>query len=211
MTSILIADDHALFRRGIALILERAFDPVKIGEAGDADEAISQLKAQPWDLMLLDLGLPGRSGLEVLREVHKSHPKLPVLVLSGLPEDEFALRTLQDGAMGYLSKDCASSDLIEAVQRLLAGGRHITASVAEKLADQLVMHAGAANPATDLSGRLLEVVLLIGKGRTVKEIAAELQLSIKTVSTYRQRAMEHLQLHSTAELVRYCIRRGWVK
>jgi len=213
MSRILIADDHALFRRGVSLILKQSGDDLVIGEAGDAGEIMRSLEQASWDLLILDLELPGRSGMDLLREVHRRFPMLPVMILTGFSEDDFALRALQDGAMGYLTKGCEAQELVVAVHKVLAGGRHITGTLADKLAASLSQRTPRqpSNPDMELTGRILEVVRLIGKGQTVKEIAAELHLSIKTVSTYRTRALQQLNLHSTAELVRYCMHRGLVK
>ncbi len=210
MSAILIVDDHAVMRSGLARIIKADLSDAVIGEASDAQEAERQIEAREWDLVVLDIGLPGRSGLEVLQEAQRMQPKLPVLILTGLPDSEIAIRVFEKGAMGYLGKDCSAKVLIDAVRKLLDGGRYLTASLAEKLAANLRKH-GCCNPpdsAAEIKGRMFEVLLLLGRGDTVKAIAADLGLSIKTVSTYRARVMERLELKSNADIVRYCLRRG---
>jgi DNA-binding NarL/FixJ family response regulator len=213
MNRILIADDHAIFRQGLRLLFEEDIPGLTLGEAGNAADAQRALEQGAWDLLILDIDLPGRSGLEVLRDVRTRLPALPVLILTGYPYDTFAVQAIQAGATGYLSKDCDASELTTAVNKLLAGERYISAAVADTLATFLAKKTShhRSNPDSALSGRILEVVRLLGKGLLVKEIAAELNLSIKTVSTYRSRALLQLNLHSTADLVRYCLQHDLVK
>jgi DNA-binding NarL/FixJ family response regulator len=213
MSQVLIVDDHALFRRGVALILGHALPTLVLGEAGDAAEALLKLEQGRWDLLILDVELPGLSGMEVLRDVRIRRPSLPVLMLTGYQENDFGLQALQDGAKGYLNKDCAACELVDAVSKLLAGGRYITPTLADKLAASFSTRPAQPplHSKPDLAGRILEVVLSLARGRTVKEIAADLNLSVKTVSTYRKRALVQLRLNSTADLVRHCLRHGLVK
>lgn len=210
MSAFLLVDDHTVLRNGIALMLKASFPNAVIGEAGDSDGAIRLLERQPWDVMLLDIGLPGRSGVEILKEVREKWPSLPVLVLTGLADDSVAIRVFEVGAMGYLCKDCSEEDLIKAVRKLLEGGRYLTSSLAEKLVANLnrqrtSLSTGDAPP---VKGRMLDILIRLGQGDTVKAIAADMQLSIKTVSTYRTRLLERLQLKSNTDIVRYCLLRG---
>ncbi|MEI8243043.1 MAG: response regulator transcription factor [bacterium] len=213
MNRILIADDHAIFRQGLRLLLENDIPGLALGEAGDAAEVQRVLEQGTWDLLILDIDLPGRSGLEVLRDVRARQPALPVLMLTGYPYDTFAVQAIQAGATSYLSKDCDASELSAAVKKLLAGERYTSSALADMLATFLSKQTAhhPSGPDSALTGRILEVVRLLGKGLPVKEIAAELNLSIKTVSTYRSRALQQLNLHSTADIVRYCIKHDLVK
>jgi DNA-binding NarL/FixJ family response regulator len=210
MSAFLLVDDHTVLRSGVARMLRASFPDAQVGEAVDGAEALRLLAAHAWDVMLLDIGLPGKTGIEVLQEVQIKWPTLPVLVLTGLADDAVAIRVFEVGAMGYLSKDCSEDDLIKAVRKLLEGGRYLTPSLAEKLAGNLSKPRTPANPedAPPLKGRMLDVLIRLGQGDTVKAIAADMQLSIKTVSTYRTRVLERLQLKSNTDIVRYCLIRG---
>jgi DNA-binding NarL/FixJ family response regulator len=210
LSSFLIVDDHALLRSGLARMLKASFPDVFIEEAGNADEAILLVETSTWDVMLLDIGLPGRSGLEVLQEVQRIQPLLPVLVLTGLADDAVAIRAFEAGAMGYLTKGCAEDDLTTAVRKVLEGGRYLTASLAEKLVINLNRQNIYTNsePSPELKGRLFDVLLRLGQGDTVKAIATDMSLSVKTVSTYRTRILERLHLKSNSDIVRYCLMRG---
>jgi DNA-binding NarL/FixJ family response regulator len=204
MTAFLIADDHAVVRRGLRDILMEAFSGAKITEAKDSIEATQLLSKQPFDLVLLDINMPGRSGLEVLEEARRLRPETPVLVLSAYPEAEFAVRAFKLGAAGYLSKDRAPDELLVAVKKILAGGKYVTASLAEKLAYALGGDLDQV-PHDALSNRELQVLRLIATGKTIKEIAAELSLSEKTVATYRVRLADKLGLSTNVELARYAL------
>ena len=210
MSSFLLVDDHTVLRSGVARMLKASFPGATIGEAGNGDEALLLLKTVAWDVLLLDIGLPGRSGLEILQEVQQRWPDLPVLVLTGLTEDAVAVRVFEVGAMGYLSKECSETDLLKAVHKLLEGGRYLTPSLAEKLAANLGKPHAAPDPdgAPPLQGRMLDILIRLGQGDTVKAIAADMQLSVKTVSTYRTRVLERLHLKSNTDIVRYCLLRG---
>lgn len=210
MSAFLLVDDHAVLRSGVARMLKSSFPESVVGEAGDGDKAIKLLESQPWDVMLLDIGLPGRSGLEILQETRQRWPSLPVLVLTGLADDSVAIRVFEVGAMGYLSKDCSEADLMKAVRKLLEGGRYLTPSLAEKLVANMNKQPKETAPgeAPQLKGRLLDILIRLGQGDTVKAIAADMQLSIKTVSTYRTRILERLHLKSNTDIVRYCLIRG---
>lgn len=204
MTRVLIADDHEVVRRGLRELLADELPQLKVGEAGRGQEVIEAIQKQEWDIVLLDINLPGRSGLDVLAEIKGLQPKLPVLVLSASPEEDYALRSLKLGAAGYLTKQSASDELMAAVRKALAGGKYVSASLAEKLAANLANEAPAA-PHELLSNRELQVLRMIATGRTIKEIAAELALSEKTIATYRARISEKLRLSTNVELARYAL------
>jgi two-component system, NarL family, invasion response regulator UvrY len=205
MTRILIADDHEVVRRGLKGILADEFSKLKVGEARTSQETLDAVEKSDWDVVLLDINMPGRSGLEVLADLKRLHPKLPVLVLSAYPEEDFALRVLKLGAAGYLTKQSASDELLSAIRKALQGGKYVTASLAEKLAASLA--GEAPMEAHDLlSNRELQVLRLIASGKTIKEIASELCLSEKTIGTYRMRISEKLHLSTNVELTRYALR-----
>ena len=204
MTRILIADDHEVVRRGLKQILADAFKSLKVYEAKTSSEALDQVLKQTLDLVLLDINMPGRSGLDVLAELTRQRPGTPVLVLSVSPEEDYALRCLKLGAAGYLTKQSASDELLAAARKALAGGKYVSASMAEKLAAN-VSGAGPAAPHETLSNRELQVLRMIAAGRTVKEIAGELSLSEKTIATYRSRLSEKMGLATNVELARYAI------
>lgn len=204
---VLIVDDHPLVRRGLRGLLLDLDPHAEIIEAGDAKEAVDLLGDRTWQLALVDINLPGRGGLELLRDLKQRLPDLPVLVVSAFTEDEFALRALKLGAAGYVSKQAASDLLAGAVRKVLAGGRYVSPAVAEKLAEAA---AGGASltPHENLSLRELQVFQMIARGRSIKEIAADLDLSEKTIATYRQRISGKLGLGSNVELTRYALRHG---
>src|SRR5262245_29677897 len=207
---ILIVDDHAIVRRGLREILSEDPQTVVIaGEAANAEQALAQLKGAPWDAVLLDLSLPGRGGLELLNEIKLRHPALPVLVLSVHPEEQYAVRVLRAGAAGYLNKDTEPTELIGAIKKVTAGGRHITATLAEQLAAQVAAPSSGA-PHEQLSNREFDILRRIASGRTVGEIAAQLHLSVKTVSTYRSRILLKMGMRTNAELTHYAVRSGLV-
>lgn len=202
--NILIADDHEVVRRGLRAILEDRFPKLHVGEARDAQEVLEAVRSSPWDIILLDINMPGRNGLEVLQDVKRFHPKTPVLVLSAYPEQDYALRSFKLGAAGYVSKRSASDDLLAAVRKALAGGRYVTPALAEKLAEVFSDDTPSAQHET-LSNRELQVLGLIASGKTLKEIAAELDLSEKTVGTYRTRLSAKMGLSTNVELTRYAL------
>jgi two-component system, NarL family, invasion response regulator UvrY len=204
LTRILIADDHEVVRRGLKGILTDAFPKSKIGEARTSQEAVEAVHKQAWDIILLDINMPGRSGLDVLEEIKRLHPQLPVLVLSAFSEEDYAVRAIKLGASGYLTKQSASDELITAIHKALAGGKYVTASLAEKLAASVAGET-AGDPHDALSNRELQVLRLVASGRTLKEIASDLNLSEKTVGTYRMRIAEKLRLSTNVELTRYAL------
>ena len=204
MIRILIVDDHAILRRGLKEILEREFRDVSIGGAGTAEQALTQLDSEKWDLVILDITMPGRSGVDVLRHLKALRPKLPVLVLSMHPEDQYGKRVLKAGASGYMNKESAPEELIKAVRKLLSGGRYVSPTLAETLAVDLGRDDGT--PAHErLSDREFEVLRKMASGKTVGQIAQELHLSVPTVSTYRARILEKMGMSNTAELIRYAL------
>lgn len=199
---VLIADDHAVFRRGLKETIREAFPKVTFGEAKTAQEAVESVRRHDWEIVILDISMPGLSGLDILDELRRLRPKLPILFLSMYPEEQYARRALKSGAAGYLTKDSIPEELKEAVRRILAGGRYVSATLAEKLAFDL--GRGADTPAHELlSDREFQVLRMIASGKTVKQIADEISLSVKTVSTYRARILEKTGMKTTAELIRY--------
>jgi two-component system invasion response regulator UvrY len=204
MTRVLIVDDHEIVRRGLKQILTDEFKELEVGEAGDARQALEAARQKPWDIVLLDINMPGRSGLEVLEELGELRPDLPVVVLTAFPEADFAIRSFKLGACGYVNKQSASDELLAALRKALAGGRYITPSLAEKLAATLAGEVASA-PHETLSNREIQVLRLIASGRTIKEIAAHLSLSEKTVGTYRTRISAKMGLATNVELTRYAL------
>ena len=199
---ILIADDHSIIRRGLRQILAENFKRATIGEAANSQEALERVWKEPWDIVILDLTMPGRSGLEVLKEIKRARPKLPVLVLSMHPEDQFAVRLLKAGASGYMTKESAPDELVGAVNKVVAGGRYVSTALAEKLAS-LIVHDPSGAPHENLSDREFLILRMIALGKPVSAIARELSLSVKTISTYRARLFEKLRFKSNANAVRY--------
>jgi len=202
MIRVLIVDDHAIVRRGLRELLSDEFRGAAFGEASTAQQALEQLWKQKWDVALLDITLPGRSGLDLLKEFKAARPKLPVLILSAHPEDQFAVRVLKAGAEGYLTKESAPEELVKAIRKILAGGRYVSPTLAEKLALGVRKDSTRA-PHETLSDREYEIMCCIASGKTVTEIAGELSLSPKTISTYRARILEKLGVRNSAEIVQY--------
>ena len=204
MLRILIADDHTVVRRGLRQILLDEFLAAHIVDVADADELFNQVLKNEWDVVITDISMPGRSGLDVLQLIRQHYPKLPVLVLSVHPEDQYAIRAMRAGASGYLNKDSAPEELVKAVHRILLGKKYITPSLAEKLADSLDQDADRL-PHETLSDREFEVLKLLAAGVAVGEIADKLSLSPTTVSTYRARIMQKMSARSNADLIRYAM------
>ncbi len=201
---ILIADDHAVFRRGLTETLCETFSRVSFGEARTAQETLDHVRRQDWDVVILDISMPGKSGLDILDDLHRLRPKLPVLLLSMHPEEQYARRALKSGAAGYLTKESIPEEIKEAVRRVHGGGRYVSAALAEKLAFDLRREADI--PVHELlSDREFQVLRMIASGMTVKQIADEISLSVKTVSTYRARILEKTGMKTTAELIRYAL------
>jgi two-component system invasion response regulator UvrY len=202
--SILIADDHAILRRGLKEILRGELESTTFDEAGTAQQVLAQVHSRVWDLVILDISMPGRSGLDLLRDLQQLRPELPVLVLSMHPEDQYATRVLKAGAAGYMNKETAPKELVKAVRKVLAGGRYVSAALAEKLAADLSADA-ARLPHEKLSHREFEVLRMIASGKTVSQIAEELHLSVTTVSTHRARILEKMGMENNADLMRYAL------
>lgn len=210
MTRILIADDHAVVRAGLReLLLQRGSLSV-VGEASDGDQLLELAARVPAEVLLLDVSMPGVPFLELLQRVRELHPQLRVLVLTMHPEDQFALRALRSGAAGYLTKDRTPAELVDAVTRIARGGRYISESLAERLSWAL-QGRWTAVPHDNLSDREMQVLMLLGSGHSVKEAANALQLSMKTVSTFRRRMMKKLGFHSNADAVQYVVRQGLLR
>jgi two-component system, NarL family, invasion response regulator UvrY len=205
MIRVLVSDDHALLRAGAKEIVLRGFQDAVCGEAANGEEVLAQVKAQKWDLVILDVSMPGRSGVEILGELRRLHPKLPILVLSVHPEDQYGKRMLRAGASGYMNKDVAPDELINAIRKVLAGGRYVSPTLAEKLAMDMGSRGGELPSHETLSEREFEVLRMIASGKAVGQIAEEIHLSVATVSTYRARILLKLNLSTTAELIRYAI------
>jgi len=201
---ILIADDHAVFRRGLRETLGEVFSRVTFGEAKTAQETLEYVGRQDWDVVILDISMPGKSGLDILDDLHRLRPRLPVLLLSVHPEEQYARRALKSGAAGYLTKESVPEEIKEAVRRVQRGGRYVSAALAEKLAFDLRREADT--PVHELlSDREFQVLRMIASGRTVKQIADDIALSVKTVSTYRARILLKTGMKTTAELIRYAL------
>ena len=195
---VLIVDDHPLIRRAIRELLEpETGEPVE--EAGTPDEALAQIRAHQWDIVLLDLSMPGNTGLQLLTTIHAERPELPILIVSAHAEDQYAVRLLRAGASGFVSKETAPDVLVRAVRRVAGGGRYISEALAEHLADE------KREPIEALSNREHEVLRLMAAGRSPTEIAASLSLSVKTISTYRARLLQKLRARTTADLIRYAL------
>lgn len=204
MLKILIADDHTVVRKGLRQILLDEFPGAKIEEATDAEGLIKKVMQGKWDIVVSDLSMPGRSGLDALQQIKISNPGLPVLILSIHPEEQYALRALKAGAAGYLSKDTAPDELVKAVQKVLLGKKYISQSIAEKLANTLSAKADKFLH-ENLSNREFDVMKLLANGKSVSEIAEILSLSVTTVSTYRARVMIKMNLKSNSDLTKYAI------
>lgn len=205
MIRILIADDHAILRRGLIEILSREFNDVVCGEAGNAQEVLAKIQGQRWDLVILDLSMPGCSGVDLLKDLKRLRPKTPVLVLSVHPEDQYGRRVLRAGASGYMNKETAPEELIKAVHKVVEGGGYVSPALAQRLALELNEDFGRPRHHA-LSDREFEVLRMIASGKTLGRIAEELHLSAATVSTYRARILEKMNMTTTAELMHYALR-----
>jgi two-component system, NarL family, invasion response regulator UvrY len=201
---ILLADDHGVLRRGLKEILAEEFPGAEFGEVGTAREVLELIQARVWDAIILDISMPGRSGLDVLKEIKQIRPALPVLVVSMHPEEQYAVRALKAGASGYVTKARAAADLVTAIKKIFAGGKHISSTVAEKLLSHLQIGADIP-PHERLSNREYQIMLMIGSGLSFKEIAAELSLSVQTISTHRFRLLKKMGLRTKTELIRYAL------
>ena len=209
MKKILIADDHPAIRKGVRLMLESEYSEVEFGEATNAVEVFKKIKEKKWDILILDMDMPGRNGLEVLKQLKDDKTTIPVLMFSMHHEEQIAIRALKSGASGYLSKDAADTELSKAVHLILSGRKYITPAIAEQLAEQVGNPLDKA-PHELLSDREYETLLLFAKGKTVSEIAKELSLGVPTISTYRARILEKMGMKNNAELANYAIRNNLV-
>ena len=205
MIRIFIADDHAVVREGLKHILSEMPDVLVAGEAGNGQEVLEKIARKEYDLILLDIAMPGRDGLEILKDLKLQKPKLPVLILSMFPEEQYALRALKSGASGYLTKDSIPDELIKAVRKILKGGKYISSSFSEKLLFSFDNDAEKPIHET-LSDREYQVLRMIASGKTLQGIADELALSVKTINTYRSRILEKMGMKNNAELTHYAIK-----
>lgn len=197
----LIADDHAIVRKGLVQILREEFPKAEITEVASSSQVMDEVDGQSWDVILLDISMPGRNGIETLKQIRTNGVRTPILMLSMHPEDQYAVRALKAGASGFLNKETAPEELLAAVRLLLSGRKYITPSVAEKLTETI----SEKNAHELLSDREMQVLQRIASGKTVSEIAVEIALSVNTISTYRTRILEKLNLNNNAELTRYAL------
>ena len=204
MIRALIADDHAVVRQGLIQILGNIPEITVAGEAINGQEVLDKVRAESWDVVILDISMPDRSGLDILKQLKSERPKLPVLVLSMHSEDQYAVRALKAGASGYLTKDSAPDELVKAIRKVVSGGRYVGSCLAERLAFEIGADSSKL-PHETLSDREFQVLRLIASGKSVTEIAAELYLSSKTVSTYRVRLLQKMNLKTNAELMHYAM------
>ncbi len=208
MVKILIADDHPIVRRGLKEIIAEIPDTIIIDEVDDGREALSKIRSEDYDMVILDIAMPGSDGIYVLEQIKHERPNCPVLMLSMYPEEQFAVRALKTGASGYLTKASAPNELVAAIQKVLSGGKYISSSVAENLASLLQETEG--QPHEILSNREFQVMCLIASGKTTTEIAKELSLSTKTISTYRSRILGKTGIKNNIELAKYAIQHNLV-
>lgn len=209
MIKVLVADDHTLVRKGLKKILLDTKDVKVVDEASDDKEILTKVSNNDYDLVLLDISLPGRNGIDVLKQIKCMRPELPVLILSMYPEEQYAIRSIKAGASGYLTKESAPDELIDAIRKVAWGRKYITSSLAERLAMEIGEKTGRPSHES-LSDREYQVMCMIASGKTVKEIAETLSLSVKTISTYRARILEKMHLKNNAQLTYYAIKHGLV-
>jgi two-component system, NarL family, invasion response regulator UvrY len=204
MIRVFIADDHAIVRKGFCQIIEETDGMQVVGEATNGDDVLAQVSKAEWDVLVLDLSMPGRSGLDVIQAVRDLRPKLPILVLSMHPEDQYAVRLLKNGIAGYINKETALDNLVNAIRKVVTGGKYVSEALAEKMAFDLTGPSDKGSHES-LSDREYRVLCMIGEGKSVSQIAEELFISVKTISTYRTRILEKMNLSTTADLIRYAV------
>jgi two-component system, NarL family, invasion response regulator UvrY len=209
MIKILIVDDHSIVREGMKQILADIGDIQVAGEAANGADALDMVQKRPFDLVLLDISMPGRNGLDVLKELKNVQPRLPVLMLSMYPEEQYAVRALRSGASGYLTKESAPDELISAIRKVCAGGRYVSAALAENMAFT-INRKTEQSPHELLSDREYQIMCMIASGKAVKDIAQELSLSVKTISTYRARILAKMHMKTNAEVTRYALQNSLV-
>ena len=210
MIKILIADDHAIVREGLKQIVAEVPDMVVAGEAVDGREVLAIVEQEDWDVILLDIAMPGRGGLDVLKQLRRERPGLPVLVLSMYPEEQYAVRAIKASASGYLVKESAPEELVAAIRKAALGGQYISPSLAETLAFHLETDSRGVVPHEALSDREYQVMLMLASGKTVTEIAGELAFSVKTIATHRSRLLKKMRMKTNAELTYYAVKQGLV-
>ncbi|WP_420454086.1 response regulator [Rubrivirga sp.] len=210
MTRIAIADDHVLVRRGLAELLRETDDFRVVGEAASGDDLLRLVRDERVDVVVMDMNMPGPSGLDLVKSLKAELPKLPILVLSAHPEDQYAVRVVRAGAMGYLTKESAEADLVDAVRRVAGGKRYLTQTLAASLLDALDVDPDQ-DPHAALSDREYQVLRLIASGMTVGGIAEHLSLSVKTISTYRSRLLQKMGMSNNSEITRYALENGLVE
>lgn len=204
MIKILIADDHAVVRQGVQYTLRNEFKEVEVGEARNAEEVLDKVKGQTWNLVILDIKMPGKSGLNILEQLKHGYPNLPVFVLSMYSEEQYAMRVLKSGASGYMNKEDAPEELARAVRKILSGGVYISPSLSEKLITEF--GTDTTRPLHEiLSSREFQVMLMLASGMSLTEIGKEIHLSVKTISTYRSRILEKMKMHTNAQLTSYAL------
>ena len=212
MSRVLIADDHAVVRAGYKQFLEADASIADVGEASSGNDTLDALRRQEWDLLLMDIHMPDRSGLDILRHVVTGYPDVRVLVMSGLPEEQYARNVLRAGASGYLSKGGSSDEFLKAVRTVLVGRRYVSAALAESMAGDLKSKGDSNQPLhTQLSQREFQIFCKIAKGATISQIGNELSLSVKTISTYRSRILEKMDFTSNADITSYALRNGLIQ
>jgi DNA-binding NarL/FixJ family response regulator len=207
---VLIADDHAIVRQGLKQILSETDDLLVTGEADDGAEALQLARQQPWDVFLLDVSMPNRNGIDTLKQLKKEFPRLPVLILSMHPEEQYAMRALKAGAAGYLTKQSAPEQLITAIRQVAGGRKYVSPAVAQQLVEALTDNTDKL-PHERITDREYQVLVMIAAGNPLTQIAESLNLGVATVSTYRARLLEKMGLRSTAELIRYGLENGLVE
>ncbi len=209
MIKIIIADDHAIVREGLKQVLADAPDIAVTGESSEGQDLIEKLRKGKYDVVLLDVSMPGRNGIDILKQVRLEHPRLPVLMLSMHPENQYALRAMKAGASGYLTKETAPEELVKAIRKISSGGKYITSTLAEQMASMLGNEISDI-PHKKLSDQEYEVFRLIASGKQVSQIAGEMFISVKTVSTYRSRILAKMNMANNAELMRYAIKNNLI-